>query len=119
MLANKMENYNAEKENFQKYLLKIKFAVNKFFKQIVKKDFKFANNNKQFMDMNENEGYLANEIEQNLANEQLLKVSQEQKQQQQPQPYVISLETKVGSFYWHWECDMQRDSFADFNFNTH
>lgn len=111
-----MENYNTEKENLQKYLLKIKFAINKMFKQIVKKDYKFVNK-KHLMDINENEGYFANEIEQNLANEEILKVSQEQKQQFQP--YVMALETKVGSFYWHWECGMQRDSFADFNFKTH
>ena len=52
-----------------------------------------------------------NEIEQNQANERLLKASQ--------QPYVMAIETSDGCFYWDWDSNMQRDSFADFNHNIH
>ncbi|XP_046805398.1 uncharacterized protein LOC124419534 [Lucilia cuprina] len=123
MFAAKMEKISAEKENLHCCLVKFKFAVCKIFKQILNKDSKLAENNNNnilandFPDnenKNNKECSCDNEIEQNQANERLLKASQ-----QKHQPYVLAIETAVGSFYWDWECGMQRDSFADFNFNTH
>lgn len=111
-------------------LVKIKFAVCKIFKQILHKNPKLvANNNNYNNHLKESSGNkinrncsCANEIEQNQANERILKskASQpEQKKQEQQPAYALALETAVGSFYWHWECGMQRDSFADFNFSAH
>lgn len=123
MLAENFEKLSAEKDNQQCCLVKIRIAVCKIVKQILSKDIKVNesnnnnNGNKHFQDSREhcqnNNSSFDNEIEQNQANERLLKASQSQKNQ----PYVLSIETTVGSFYW--ECGMQRDSFADFNFNAH
>ncbi|XP_037817028.1 uncharacterized protein LOC119607251 [Lucilia sericata] len=122
MFAAKMEKISTEKENLQCCLVKFKFAVCKIFKQILNKDSKLTENNNNitannFPDNENNKCSCDNEIEQNQANERLLKASQQKHQQHQP--YVLTIETAVGSFYWDWECGMQRDSFADFNFNTH
>lgn len=123
MFAENMEKMSAEKENIQCCLVKFKFAVCKIFKQILSKDNKHTENHNNTTSVYNfpvnNKCSFANEIEQNQANERLLKASQQKQKHQQQQPYVLAIETTVGSFYWDWECGMQRDSFADFNFHTH
>ena len=79
-----------EKENLQFCLVKIKFAVCKLFKQILHKDTNSNNNSineQQQLNVNSIEGSCIKfscEIEQNLANERLVKNWLQQ-------PYVLAM----------------------------
>ena len=90
----KISTLEKEKENLQYCLVKIKFAVCKLFKQILHKDTNSNNNTineqqeqQQQLKVNSNQGSCIKfscEIEQNLANERLVKSWLQQ-------PYVLAM----------------------------
>lgn len=96
-------------------LNKFKFAVCKIFKQFLNKDNSQHGTKPINFDCckNVNKTSFLNEIEQNQANERILKAAQ----QSSAASYVLAIETEVGCFYWDY--NMQPDSFADIHLNIH